>query len=118
MSYIRYGHDLCWFDDKSDLYVYNNGNGIEDYGGSNHLPSVIESVGRMIYCETKDFDYATLMVIQLAYECGCFNKLRFDLVTVHLNTEDFMKETVINNYVKSIRKMLPIYLHRKNHDRN
>ena len=34
MSYIRYGHDLCWFDDKSDLYVYNNGNGIEDYGGS------------------------------------------------------------------------------------
>lgn len=112
MSYIRSGHDLCWFNDKSDLYVYNNGEGIEDYGGSKHMPSVIEHIGRMIYCETHDFDYATLMVIQLADRCRCYKKLRKDFVIQHPNTVEEIKEIQINHYVESIRKMLPIYLAR------
>lgn len=109
MSYIRYGHPLCWFDDVSDLYVFGDGVGIEDYGGSKHMPSVIEHIGHMIYRETKDLDYATLMVMQLADSSGCFNLLRKVIPKVEYTG----REDYYNDHVKSIQKMIPVYKHRK-----
>lgn len=110
MSYIRYGHPLYWFDDDSDLYVYGCcEGGIEDYGGSKHMPSVIEHIGRIIYRETGDLEYATLMILQLADNCGCFDKLRTSVPTLAL----YARDEYYQKYVDIIQKMLPIYQHRK-----
>ncbi len=109
MSYIRYGHDLCWFNDKSDLYVFHNGDYIEDYDGSMHMPSVIEHIGHMIYRETHDFEYATLMVLQLADKCGCYDKIRTEFVVIHPDSIYEQIEIQINQYVVTIKKMIPIY---------
>jgi len=110
MSYIRYGHPLSWFDDKSDLYVYGcDEDKIEDYGGSSHMPSVIEHIGRMIYRETGDIGYATLIVMQLSDRCGCFDKLRMVLPEIKY---DYEKE-YYQKYIDVINKMRPVYNHRK-----
>ena len=110
MSYIRYGHPLYWFDDDSDLYVFGCvDGGIEDYGGSSHMPSVIEHIGHMIYIETNDIDYATLMVMQLADNCGCFDKLR--KIIPKLKYQD--GEEYYNDYTEAIKRNYPVYKHRK-----
>lgn len=109
MSYIRCGHHLTWFGCESDLYVYHNGDGIEDYGGSGHMPSVIEHIGNMIYRETGDYEYATLMVIQLADNCGCLDMLRQYVPKLEFEYErEYYLEAIL-----TIKKMLPIYKHRK-----
>ena len=113
MSYIRNNHPLHWFDDTSDLYVFGRGNGIEDYGGSPHIPSVIDHIGGMINRETKDFEYATLMVIQLADAAGCIDKLRKEELTTVENTIDECRNRIINKHVRAIKKMMPVYNHRK-----
>jgi hypothetical protein len=80
MSYIRYNHDLNWFDDQSTEYVYECGDGqIEDYNSSYmHNPSLVELIGTMVYDQTEDFDYATKIVVTLARKLGIANKLRKD----------------------------------------
>jgi len=78
MSFIRYNHPLKWFYANSTEYVFPRAdNAIEDYDSHyEHLPSLIELVGNIILAETKDFDYATKMVVALAYKLGISHKLR------------------------------------------
>jgi hypothetical protein len=80
MSYLRYGHSLQWFNAESTEYVYPCETGqVEDYGsGYTHLPSLIEVVGRMVLYETKDFGYATKIVVALACKLGIKHKLRLN----------------------------------------
>lgn len=115
MSFIRAGHPLMWFDDRSDLYVFGRSDkdGIEDYGGSPHMPSVIEHIGNMIYRQTEDFDYATLMVIQLADASGCMNKLRLSEVNILEGSVYECRDRITNEYVESLNKMIKIYEGRK-----
>jgi len=77
MSYLRYSHPLQWFNADSTEYVYPCGdNHIEDYNsGYTHLPSLVELVGRMVLHETKDFKYATKIVVALACKLGIKHKL-------------------------------------------
>lgn len=78
MSYQRYNHDLQWFNAKSTEYVFGREDyQIEDYGSCyDHLPSLVELVGRMVMGETKDFGYATKIVVALAYKLKISHKLR------------------------------------------
>ena len=78
MSYIRQGHPLQWFNDRSTEYVYSCGEGqVEDYNsGYEHLPSLIELIGHMTMWQTGDFKYATKIVVVLAYRMGIERKLR------------------------------------------
>lgn len=78
MSYLRYGHPLQWFKENSTEYVYGCGdNQIDDYNSDyNHLPSLLEVIGHIVHWETGDFDYATKIVVALAYKLGIKHKLR------------------------------------------
>jgi len=78
MSYIRIGHDLEWFEDKSEEYIFPHVDGyVEDYGtGFEHTPSMIEAIGNIVYAETNDFSFATKIVVALAYKTGIQDKLR------------------------------------------
>jgi hypothetical protein len=78
MSYLRMSHPLQWFNDCSTEYIFERGEGaIEDYGTSfEHLPSLIEMVGHMVLNETKDFEFATKVVVALAVRSGIKHKLR------------------------------------------
>jgi hypothetical protein len=80
MSYQRLNHKLQWFDAESTEYVYGCGdNKIEDYNSYyEHLPSLVELVGRIILVETKDFGYATKIVVALAHHLKIEHKLRRD----------------------------------------
>jgi hypothetical protein len=82
VSYQRYNHQLQWFKENSTEYVFGCGEGcgegqIEDYNSDyDHLPSLVELIGHIILNETKDFGYATKMVVVLAYRLGIKHKLR------------------------------------------
>ena len=78
MSYLRYSHRLHWFDDESTEYVYPSSNDkIEDYGSSyDHLPSLVELIGNIVFKETKDFSYPTKIVVVLAHKLNISKKLR------------------------------------------
>jgi hypothetical protein len=80
MSYIRNGHKLHWFDDESTEYVFPcSDNAIEDYGSNyDHLPSLVELIGNIVFRETKDFSYATKLVVVLAHKLRISHKLRAD----------------------------------------
>jgi hypothetical protein len=80
MSYLRYGHELHWFNDESTEYVYPcSDDKIEDYGSNyDHLPSLVELIGNIVWRETKDFSYATKIVVILAHKLNISKKLRAD----------------------------------------
>ena len=86
MSYIRNGHKLHWFNDESTEYVFPcSDNAIEDYGSNyDHLPSLVELIGNIVFRETKDFSYATKLVVILARKLHISHKLRAD----HFPQED------------------------------
>lgn len=105
MSYIRHGHELLWFNDTSTEYVYGCGTGIEDYNtGYNHLPSLVELVGNIVMAETKDFDYATKIVVHLARGLKIDNKLRSDKFCK--NWVDTLMMRSGRDYEKCIQKYL------------
>jgi hypothetical protein len=58
--------------------VYDCGNNqIEDSNSYyDHLPSLVELVGRMVLGETKDFGYATKIVVALAHKLKIKHRLR------------------------------------------
>jgi hypothetical protein len=107
MSYIRYGHPLQWFNDKSTEYVYGCGEGqIEDYNSDyTHLPSLVEMIGHMILWQTNDFDYATKIVVRLAYKLGIKHKLRTSSPHEHDNFEILRG----HDYRKSIRQWIQYF---------
>jgi hypothetical protein len=72
------GHDLEWFEDKSQEYIFPHTDGfVEDYGTNfDHTPSMIEAIGNIVYSDTGDFSFATKIVVALAYKTGVQEKLR------------------------------------------
>jgi len=106
MSYIRMGHPLQWFNDCSTEYVFGRGEGvIEDYGtGFEHLPSLIEMVGRIVLIDTKDFNFATKVVVALACKSGIKHKLRMNKP----HEFDDLEKMRGHDYLKEVNKWINI----------
>lgn len=107
MSYLRPGHELEWFKDTSQEYVFlcaDEKEGVEDYNSRySHNPSLCELIGHFILRQTGDAKYADKMVRVLAAKLGCEDKLRKHRLTLKEHMRIAMREQ--KEAVKLLKKM-------------
>jgi hypothetical protein len=97
---MRIGHPLTYVDGVSEDYVYDNGDGLVDYGGV-HDSSVVEFVAE-IFDESNsrhlDEDFKGYVLRQLA------RKLKVKLRKRKLTMKEFIKldDSLLRDYEKAV----------------